>query len=62
MCGFVMATIWPKYEGSVSTSWYPQSEVLKQTSPVTVRAAPKASPRNTLPSSKASSAVMSAGD
>ncbi len=38
----------------MSTSWYPLIEVLKQISPVAVLGAPNASPRNNLPSSKAS--------
>src|SRR6185295_5077220 len=50
MCGCVITTIWPRYEGSVSTSWYPVIEVLKTTSPKRVPGE-TASPSNTVPSS-----------
>ena len=53
-----MATICPKYEGSVSTSWYPLMDVLKHISPVTVAMAPNASPQKIRPSSSARIAVM----
>src|SRR5688572_20867549 len=51
-----MVTIWPLYEGSVRTSWYPVMDVLKTTSPKAVPRAPYASPRNARPSSSMSTA------
>src|SRR6266581_764693 len=50
-----MATICPRYEGSVRTSWYPVMAVLKQTSPTRVPVAPKDSPSKYRPSSRARS-------
>jgi len=44
MSGYVMVTICPLYDGSVRISWYPISDVLKQTSPSCVPSAPNASP------------------
>src|SRR6266849_593475 len=46
-------TIWPEYDGSVNTSWYPVSAVLKTTSPERSAGAPKLLPSKTVPSSKA---------
>src|ERR1700677_3228867 len=55
-----MATIWPRYDGSVRISWYPVIDVLKQTSPLAVSGAPKDWPRQTLPSSRARRAELMA--
>jgi len=33
ICGAVIATICPQYDGSVSVSWYPVMPVLKTISP-----------------------------
>ena len=49
-------TICPAYDGSVITSRYPSSEVLKQISPNTSPSAAHAVPRNAVPSSSTSSA------
>src|SRR5437868_197208 len=46
-----MQSIWPAYEGSVSTSWYPVMAVLKTTSPSPSASAPRARPRKERPSS-----------
>src|SRR5712691_12612681 len=51
-----MQTIWPAYEGSVSTSWYPVIEVLKTTSPSPMTSAPSATPTKARPSSRTSAA------
>src|ERR1700688_439673 len=46
-----MHSIWPAYDGSVRTSWYPVIAVLKTTSPSPTTSAPSAEPTNALPSS-----------
>src|ERR1700682_1895801 len=46
-----MTTIWPAYEGSESTSWYPVMQVLMTTSPVDWVACPPRSPSTGKPSS-----------
>src|SRR3981081_2799489 len=51
-----MQTIWPAYEGSVSTSWYPVIAVLKTTSPSPTTSAPSGTPTNARPSSSTSAA------
>src|SRR5882724_10908088 len=51
-----MQTIWPAYEGSVRTSWYPVMEVLKTISPHASAAAAQDRPRNVRPSSNANNA------
>src|SRR5581483_9145811 len=51
-----MHTIWPAYEGSVRTSWYPVMAVLNTTSPSPTTSAPSDAPTNALPSSKTSAA------
>src|SRR5947209_6717960 len=51
-----MHTIWPAYEGSVRTSWYPVIAVLKTTSPSPITAAPSGVPTNARPSSSTSAA------
>src|ERR1043165_124884 len=56
--GYVMQTIWPAYDGSVSTSWYPVIDVLKTISPHTSPSAAHARPRNVRPSSSAKSAAL----
>src|SRR5712691_3681187 len=53
-----MQTIWPAYEGSVSTSWYPVIEVLKTTSPSPMTSAPSAAPTKARPSSRTSAAWL----
>src|ERR1700677_3384186 len=53
-----MATIWPRYDGSVRISWYPVIDVLKQTSPLAVSGAPNDWPRQILPSSRARRAEL----
>src|SRR5687768_7553669 len=58
MCGAVIVTIWPAYEGSVSTSWYPVMLVLNTTSPRASPAAPAATPRYQVPSSRTSMAFI----
>ena len=55
-CGWVRATIWRQYDGSVRISWYPVIAVLNTTSPVAMPSAPMERPRNRLPSSSASRA------
>src|SRR6202158_1729167 len=47
-----MTTIWPAYEGSESTSWYPVMHVLITTSPVAWVACPPHSPNRVKPSSR----------
>src|SRR6204780_2813106 len=56
MWGYVRVTICRQYEGSVRISWYPVIAVLKTTSPVVLPLAPTETPRNTVPSSRASTA------
>src|SRR5947209_12398137 len=51
-----MQTIWPAYEGSVRTSWYPVIAVLKTTSPSPITAAPSGVPTKARPSSSTSAA------
>src|SRR2546421_12796206 len=46
-----MTTIWPAYEGSDKTSWYPDMQVLMTTSPLACVARPPRSPTSTNPSS-----------
>src|SRR2546428_9238539 len=46
-----MTTIWPAYEGSDRTSWYPDMQVLMTTSPLACVARPPRSPTSTNPSS-----------
>src|ERR1700681_4869461 len=53
-----MHTIWPAYDGSVSTSWYPVIAVLKTTSPSPTTSAPRASPTKALPSSSTRAATF----
>src|SRR6185436_7257773 len=53
-----MVTIWPAYEGSVRTSWYPVMLVLNTTSPCASPDAPAATPRYQVPSSRASVAFI----
>src|SRR5207248_8244925 len=49
-----MTTIWPAYEGSDKTSWYPDMQVLMTTSPLACVARPPRSPTSTNPSSSRS--------
>src|SRR5712691_7286807 len=51
-----MHSIWPAYDGSVRTSWYPVIAVLKTTSPSAATSAPSAAPTNARPSSSTSAA------
>src|SRR5260370_41777403 len=51
-----MQTIWPAYDGSVRTSWYPVIAVLKTTSPTPTPSAPSDSPTKARPSSSTSAA------
>src|SRR5579859_989772 len=51
-----MQTIWPAYEGSVRTSWYPVIAVLKTTSPSPMTSAPSGAPTKARPSSSTSAA------
>ena len=51
ICGAVCTTIWPRYDGSVSVSWYPVMLVQNTTSPRARPCAPYGTPRNALPSS-----------
>src|ERR1700730_2980682 len=53
-----MHTIWPAYDGSVRTSWYPVMAVLKTTSPSPIVPAPSACPTNERPSSSTSAAYV----
>src|SRR2546430_6674685 len=46
-----MTTIWPAYEGSESTSWWPVMQVLITTSPLARVACPPRSPNSVNPSS-----------
>src|SRR5947209_4274351 len=51
-----MQTIWPAYEGSVRTSWYPVIAVLNTTSPSPITGAPSGVPTKARPSSSTSAA------
>src|SRR5690242_14259203 len=53
-----MQTIWPAYDGSVSTSWYPVMAVLNTTSPSPITSAPSGAPTNARPSSRTSAAAI----
>src|SRR6266568_1092652 len=57
-----MQTIWPAYEGSVRTSWYPVIAVLKTTSPSPTTSAPSGAPTKARPSSSTSTAYDLAGN
>src|SRR6266550_6364923 len=57
-----MQIIWPAYEGSVRTSWYPVIAVLKTSSPSPTTSAPSGAPRKARPSSSTSAAKDSAGN
>src|SRR6476660_3392008 len=53
-----MQIIWPAYDGSVRTSWYPVIAVLKTTSPSPTTSAPSAWPTNARPSSSTRAACL----
>src|SRR5690348_2744563 len=53
-----MHTIWPAYEGSVRTSWYPVIAVLKTTSPSPTTSSPRAAPAKARPSSSTRAACV----
>src|SRR5438270_7084680 len=58
-----MQIIWPAYEGSVRTSWYPVIAVLKTTSPSPMKSAPSGAPTKERPSSSTRAAYdFSAGN
>src|SRR3979490_1879396 len=53
-----MQSIWPAYDGSVRTSWYPVIAVLKTTSPSPPTPAPGPWPTNARPSSSTRAACL----
>src|SRR5487761_195538 len=53
-----MHSIWPAYDGSVRTSWYPVIAVLKTTSPTPMTSAPSGVPTNARPSSSTRAACL----